>query len=179
MLSVIKADKWSLIYVMKPKHDNKEQAFLSMLDDYKSVIAKVCCVYASPGADFGDLYQETVVNLWQGYDRFRGDAKISTWIYRVAINTCITWIRRNRRYRDTLSIDEVVPLEAEESTRMADYKQLQMLISQLEPLEKAVVTLWLDEKSYEEIAAITGLSQSNVGVKIHRIKDKLAKLGQM
>lgn len=164
---------------MKPTKEDKELAFLAMLDDYKSVIAKVCCAYASPGADFGDLYQETVVNLWQGYDRFRGDARISTWIYRVAINTCITWMRRNRRHSSSMSIDDVLPIEAEESARMADYKYLQSLIARLEPLEKAVVTLWLEEKSYEEIAFITGLSQSNVGVKLHRIKDKLAKFNRM
>ena len=164
---------------MRLKSEDKEQGFLAMLDEYKSVIAKVCCVYASPNADFGDLYQETVVNLWQGYDRFRGESKLSTWIYRVAFNTCITWVKRNRRHSDMLSIDDVLSVEAEESTRLDDYRHLQSLIARLEPMEKAVVTLWLDEKTYEEIAAITGLSQSNVGVRLHRIKEKLAKLNQM
>lgn len=164
---------------MRSKKEDHEQAFLAMLDEYKSVIAKVCCVYTSQGADFGDLYQETVANLWQGFGRFRGDARISTWIYRVAINTCITWMRRNRRHGSNLSVDDVLPIEAEESTRMADYKYLQSLIARLEPLEKALVTLWLEEKSYEEIALITGLSQSNVGVKLHRIKEKLAKFSKL
>ena len=164
---------------MRLKSEDKEQGFLAMLDEYKSVIAKVCCVYASPTADFGDLYQETVVNLWQGYDKFRGESKLSTWIYRVAFNTCITWVKRNRRHSDMLSIDDVLSVEAEESTRLDDYRHLQSLIARLEPMEKAVVTLWLDEKSYEEIAAITGLSQSNVGVRLHRVKEKLARLNQM
>lgn len=150
-----------------------------MLDLNKSIIAKVCCVYTSPTADFDDLYQETVANLWQGFDKFRGDSKISTWIYRAAINTCITWHRQNKKHDTNLSLIDELPIVADESNRLADYRLLHSLISQLQPLEKAIVTLWLDEKSYDEIAEITGLSRSNVAVKFHRIKEKLSKLNKL
>ena len=155
---------------------DKEQQFIEMLDTYKSVIAKVCYVYSSPDADFEDLYQETVINLWNGFDKFRGESKISTWIYRAAINTCITWVRRNKKHGSRITLQNDMPIAEEESTRIEDFKYLQSLIAQLLPLEKAIVTLWLDEKSYDEIAAITGLSKANVAVKLHRIKEKLSKM---
>ena len=157
-------------------NNDKERQFIEMLDQYKSVIAKVCCIYVSPIADFDDLYQETVINLWNGYDKFRGEAKISTWIYRAAINTCITWVRRNKKHSNRETLDSEMPLMVDESSKLADYRRLNALISRLEPLEKAIVTLWLDEKSYDEIAAITGLSHSNVAVKLHRIKEKMSKM---
>lgn len=155
---------------------NKEQAFVEMLDKYKGVIAKVCCVYISPRADFDDLYQETVANLWQGFDKFRGDSKPSTWIYRVAINTCITWARTNRKYSDNIRLENDLPVYVEDGSRLEEYRRLQGLIMKLDPLEKAIVTLWLDENSYDDIASITGLSRSNVAVKFHRIKAKMAKM---
>ncbi|MDE6368011.1 MAG: sigma-70 family RNA polymerase sigma factor, partial [Muribaculaceae bacterium] len=156
--------------------NEKERQFLDLLDTYKSVIAKVCCIYTSPTADFDDLYQETVINLWNGFDKFRGDAKISTWIYRAAINTCITWIRRNKKHSNNIELEADMPIIAESSSKLADYKRLHSLIAKLQPLEKAIITLWLDEKSYEEIADITGLSQSNVAVRLHRIKEKMSKM---
>ena len=163
------------IDVMNPIKD-KERHFLEILDTYKSVIAKVCCIYASPTVDFDDLYQETVINLWNGFDKFRGEAKISTWIYRAAINTCITWIRRNKKHNDNISLEADMPIFVEENSKMADYKRLHSMIAKLLPLEKAIITLWLEEKSYEEIADITGLSQNNVAVKLHRIKEKMSKM---
>lgn len=160
---------------MNPNTD-KERLFLEMLETHKNLIAKVCYVYTSHNADFEDLYQETVVNLWQGFDRFRGDAKISTWIYRAAINTCITWLRRNKKHTCNVPLENGMAVAADETNRMSEYKHLQALISRLKPLEKAIVTLWLDEKSYDEIAAITGLSRSNVAVKLHRVKEKMSRM---
>lgn len=156
--------------------NDKEQRFTEMLDTYKGVIAKVCCVYASAANDFDDLYQETVINLWRGFDNFRGDSKVSTWIYRAAINTCITQIRRNNRRQNEVPLDVNLPIIAEESTKMEDYRRLHSLISRLGPMEKAIVTLWLDERTYEEIAAVTGLSQTNVAVRLHRIKEKMSRM---
>ena len=147
---------------------------------FRSVIAKVCCIYSSPSVDFDDLYQETVINLWNGFDKFRGDAKISTWIYRTAINTCITWNRRNKKHANNISLEPDMPVTTDDdSGKLADYKQLQYLISKLNPIEKAIITLWLDEKSYEEIASITGISHANVAVKLHRIKEKMSKMSEL
>ncbi len=161
----------------------RERRFLDISREYKDVVAKVCYLYSSPTSPFDDLFQEVLINIWQGLDSFRGDSKMSTWIYRTAINTCISWHRRNGRHggSDTLRLDDlnIDPRDsAEGEQRLERYRELQRLISLLNPLEKALITLWLDEKPYNEIGLIMGISPGNVAVRIHRIKDKLAQLAQ-
>lgn len=163
------------------KSSDKEQRFLAVTNEYKEVIAKVCLLYSSSSAPFEDLYQEVLLNLWQGLDSFRGEAKVSTWIYRTAINTCITWHRRASRHnpRYTEDIEKMIfePADTSDGAAMIEQcRELYSLISRLGPLDKALITLWLDEKPYDEIARITGISGSNVAVRLHRIKDKLAKM---
>lgn len=160
----------------------KEKHFLAVTDEYKEVIAKVCYMYSSPSVSFEDLYQEVLVNIWQGLDTFRGDAKLSTWIYRAAINTCITWYRRNGRHtgKGNVRLEDIIvepaDSDGELATRLDNYRELYRLISLLNPIDKAIITLWLDEKPYDEIGKIMGLSQTNVAVRIHRIKDKLSTM---
>ncbi len=163
------------------KTDEKEKRFIELTDCYKDLIARVCCSYASASASFDDLYQEVLINIWQGMDSFRGDAKISTWLYRTAINTCITWHRKNYRHSES-NISRIDDLKIEpadpsaENSAADDVQFLRNLISQLEPVDRAIITMWLDECPYEEISAVTGLSQTNVGVRLHRIKQRLAKM---
>lgn len=114
-------------------------------------------------------------------ESFRGEAKISTWIYRTAINTCITWHRKNKKHSSSnvSSIDDLIndPVDTSADNSIAEQVQyLRKLISQLGVIDRAVITMWLDECSYDEIAAVTGLSQTNVGVRLHRIKQKLAQM---
>lgn len=157
--------------------EERERLFLDISDGHKALIAKVCYLYSSASASFDDLYQEVLINLWNGLDSYRGDARVSTWLYRLAINTCISWHRRNDRHGDNLSLDDITaePADDPDSRNVAeDVNYLHSLISRLDPLEKAVVTLWLDEKPYDEIALITGISRANVAVKLHRIKEKLS-----
>lgn len=158
--------------------DSGRQArFLSISGQYKEVVAKVCSMYCSGSAPFADLYQEVMVNLWTGLETYRGESKMSTWIYRLAINTCITWHRRNRRY-----VDGAVPLEScpepccEPSDNAERQAELTRLIGLLEPFEKALLTLWLDEKSYDEISSILGISRANVATRLHRVRAKLTNL---
>lgn len=154
----------------------RQQQFLQLLDEYKDLIVKVCYVYSSPTAGVDDLYQEVAANIWTGLDKFRGEAKVSTWIYRTAINTCITWLRRNRNQSLNTPIENAIALaDSETDSRMDRYRQLHRMISTLQPMEKAIVTMWLDDKSYAEIAAVTGLSVANVATRLHRIKEKLAQ----
>ena len=166
---------------MAPKTD-KEIQFTRLIADYKEVVAKVCYLYMSANASFDDLYQEVLINLWQGLDSFRGEAKISTWIYRTALNTCITWHRRNNRHATNVALDQLVAeppdTGSDAAAQMEQYRQLYVMISKLNPVDKALITLWLEDKPYDEIALITGLSQSNVGVRLHRIKDKLTKMAE-
>ncbi len=160
-----------------PAETARRERFLAIADRYKEVIAKVCSLYASASSPFADLYQEVMVNLWTGLESYRGESKVSTWIYRLAINTGITWHRRNRRH-----VDGMIPLEAcpepgdEPSERAEMWNELSRLISLLEPFDKALLTLWLDEKSYDEISLILGISRSNVATRLHRVRTKLSNL---
>lgn len=155
----------------------KERQFKEIMDLYGSMISKVCYMYATDGEYFKDLYQDCLVNLWQGIERFRGDSKVSTWIYRTCLNTCVTSYRRNRKYEANASIEMLAELSVEDSTRRADLVEMYRMISRLDRLEKAIILLWLDEKSYDEIAEITGMSRNNVASRLRRIKQKLVEYG--
>ena len=137
---------------------SRQEKFIKLLDEYNGLIAKVCYVYSSPMATMDDLYQEVAANIWTGLDRFRGESKISTWIYRTAINTCITCMRRNRNHSLHTGIDAAMLVAddgAEAEERMAQYRMLHNMIAALQPMEKAIVTMWLDDKPYAEIADVT------------------------
>ncbi len=154
----------------------RRQQFLELADRYKSVIAKVCSVYSSAAMPFADLYQEVMINLWSGLDSFRGDSKMSTWIYRLALNTCITMQRHNRRHNpDALPLDAGFDIPDNESDA-EDLRMLYALIARLDPVDKALITLWLDEKSYDEISAIIGISKANVATRLFRAKQRLSHL---
>ncbi|MGI9551835.1 MAG: RNA polymerase sigma factor, partial [Aurantibacter sp.] len=125
--------------------------------------------------DQQDLYQDIVYQLWKSYDTFRGEAKISTWMYRIALNTALTRLKKKKRQGHSVSIDQVI-LEQTENYDPEFEERLRMLyqqIGQLNVLEKGIMLLLLEGKKYEEIAEITGLSASNVGTRISRIKQKL------
>lgn len=160
-------------------HTERQKRFLQIIADNRQLICKVCYMYATDADHFNDLYQEVVANMWQGIASFRGDASLSTWIYRMAINTCVTYYRRNRRHSaSTVSLDQILEIPADDSDRAADLHEMYRLISTLEPMEKALILMWLDERSYEEISDVTGLSRNNVASRLRRIKLKLVRKGQ-
>ncbi|MBE6288108.1 MAG: sigma-70 family RNA polymerase sigma factor [Mediterranea massiliensis] len=153
-----------------------EQAFLSMIRTYERVIYKVCYLYTTPSSPLNDLYQEVIINLWRSFPKFRHDCKESTWIYRIALNTCISFIRKEKKIPEivSLTLDDDRMEEADETQIML--KKLYRMISHLGQLEKSIIFLYLEEKSYEEIAETTGLTISNVATKLSRIKEKLRKM---
>lgn len=157
-------------------YSSKEDRFSAVVADFGPVIAKVCYLYASKSVPLDDLYQETLINLWQGLDSFRGQSSLSTWIYRVALNTCISMKRRHGRYDEQLPIDTAGDIAADDSSdeHTAALREMYRLIGRLDPIDKAVVLLWLDERSYEEISEITGLSRANVATRLSRARTKLA-----
>lgn len=159
------------------KQKDIERRFLEEVARYERVIRRVCFMYSSASAPFDDLYQETMVNLWRGFESFRGDSQLSTWIYRTTINTCVTWFRKNSRHNKAMTLedalDRVVDYDDDEHRR--DLADMYKLISQLDPFEKAIIMMWLDESSYDEIANVTGLSRGVVSQRLYRIKHKLAE----
>ena len=154
-----------------------EKDFLEMIAAQKRTIYKVCYIYAKDQDDLNDLFQETVLNLWKSVPRYRGDSKLTTWVYRIAMNTCITFLRRSNTRPQTvpMTAQAVASLEADEETS-EQLKELYRLINQLGKLERALILLWLEERSYQEMADILGLSKANVAVKLNRIKEKLKKM---
>ena len=154
-----------------------EKEFLGMIEEQKRTIYKVCYMYANDQDDLNDLFQETVLNLWKGFPNYRGDSTFNTWVYRIAMNTCITFLRRSNTRPQTIPITAQVAgrLETDEETE-ARLKELYTLINQLGKLERALILLWLEERNYQEMADILGISKVNVGVKLNRIREKLKRM---
>jgi RNA polymerase sigma-70 factor (ECF subfamily) len=159
-------------------HDSeRDKTFGDWMTGHKGILFKVVHAYAFEHADRQDLFQEIIIQVWRSVDAFRGDSSVPTWIYRVALNTALAWTRkesRHRRGKEPLEGAEcllvVAPLEGRDPRVEWLYHQ----IAQLKEVDRSVALLLLDGFSYKEIAGITGLTESNVGVKINRIKSALA-----
>lgn len=160
---------------MRP--EEKENIFNEILAECRPLLSKVCYMYADEDNSFEDLYQEVMINLWQGLDKFRGECKRSTWIYRIAFNTCVSCKRSASRHSSTIPLDNVAECLADSGSTTANLRAMYSLISALNPIDKAIIMMWLDEKSYEEISDVSGLSKTNVATRLHRIKSKLIEMG--
>lgn len=157
---------------MKPSEDR----FEALVARQANIIAKVCYMYASDTQHFDDLRQECLINIWRGLDRFKGDSRESTWVYRACINTCITFYRRNRRHVEgAVPLDTVFDLAADDDGKLERITMLYRLISGLSDIDKAVIMMWLDEMSYDEIADATGITRNTIASRLRRIKVKLAE----
>ena len=154
---------------------NKE-AFVDIIKEHEALIYKITKVYADRRQDEQDLYQEIVYQLWKSFASFRNESKISTWMYRIALNTAIAYLNREKRKAILLPIYETLFNKPDEKDSVKEERidKMYALIKKLNTLEKGIILLWLEGKNYEEIAAITGFSSSNVGTRLGRIKQKLA-----
>jgi RNA polymerase sigma-70 factor (ECF subfamily) len=143
------------------------------------MLYKVCRMYCFTEQDRQDLFQEIIIQLWRSYPSFRGEAKFSTWLYRIALNTAISGLRKQRR-QIVLTDPESLPIELQDIQYSAEKEeQLQQLyaaINRLTEVEKALTMLYLEDKSYQEMEEILGISQNNLRVKMNRIKEKLRKI---
>lgn len=155
----------------------KEREFALLIKEHSRIINKVCYFYATEKMPFDDLRQEIYVNIWLGLNQFRGESKMSTWIYRVAVNSALMTIRSSKPRIETLSLDfGLLDVSTElDDVQKENLQTLQSLINRLEDIEKAIILLWLDEYSYDEISETLGMKRNTIAVKIHRIKEKLSK----
>lgn len=154
-----------------------ERQFEKHIRENELLIYKVCRMYAYTTADREDLFQEIVIQLWKAYPRFERRSKFSTWLYRVALNTAITGLRMKKDFiesREPGQLPEHIP--DENAGREEELKQLHKAIEQLNQVEKAIVMLYMEDRSYEEMEEILGLSTGNLRVKMNRIKEKLRQL---
>jgi RNA polymerase sigma factor (sigma-70 family) len=155
-----------------------EKEFVEMINNHRGIIYKVCHIYGYEKDFKEDLFQEIVFQLWRSFPTFRKESKHSTWMYRVALNTAISQFRKEvRKPPQTpltathFELPDLNALEANDSILL-----LNQAIQQLTKIEKAVIMLYLEDKSYQEISEIMGITESNVGVKLNRIKIKLDKI---
>lgn len=159
-------------------HDIQEE-FVRLVQEHRSLLYKVCRVYCFSEDDRQDLFQEMVIQLWRSYPHFRGEAKFSTWLYRIALNTAISDLRKQRRRPSPVNMNEI-PAPLQDMTWPGeDEEQLQQLyaaIDRLSEIEKALVMLYLEDRSYEEMEEILGINQNNLRVKMNRIREKLRKM---
>ena len=153
--------------------DIKEQEFSRMVRENKSTIYTVCYMFSNDEDEVSDLFQETLINLWKGFESFRHESKLSTWIYRVAMNTCISADRKKRRQGSKVPLSMNINLYDDEDHETKQVRQLHQRIQRLDLIDRALVMMWLEGMSYEEIAEVVGISVKNVGVKLVRIKEKL------
>ena len=156
-----------------------EKEFLQIITENQGIIHKVCSIYCDMEEDRRDLFQEILVQLWKSFPSFRYESKFSTWMYRVALNTAITSFKKDKRQPDKTGISYENLQLAEElyDTRTEEQiKVLNQAVSQLSGIEKSIILLFLEDKKYEEIAEITGITQNYVRVKMNRIKKKLKLL---
>ena len=153
----------------------KEKEFEKIVKEHKNTIYTVCFMFSKDADEVNDLFQETLINLWQGFNSFKGESSIRTWIWRISLNTCISSERKKSKLHTVpLSMDINLYEDTDEDSR-----QIQMLynrINRLKPFDRAIVLLWLDNLSYDEIATIVGISVKNVSVRLVRIKEELKKM---
>jgi RNA polymerase sigma-70 factor (ECF subfamily) len=158
-----------------------QQAFIRLVNEHRGMLYKVCRLYCFTEPDRQDLFQEIVIQLWRSYASFRGEAKFSTWLYRIALNTAISGLRKQQRLISPTDPGQL-PTELQDIQYPAEKEeQLQLLyaaIEQLSEVEKALTMLYLEDKSYLEMEEILGISQNNLRVKMNRIKEKLRKITQ-
>lgn len=156
----------------------KQQIFLESIESNRGIIYRICKLYEDDVVFQEDLFQEIVLQAWKAFGRFRGDSKFSTWLYRVALNTAITYLKKDKRRveKNSLSISTILQIKSEENEEEKEQiESLYKAIAQLNKIEKALVILYLEDKSYEEISEILGISVSNVGAKLSRVRNLLRK----
>lgn len=156
---------------------SKEALFKEIFQANSKKIYHLCYGYTGDDESANDLVQETFIKVWQNLDKFRNQALISTWIYRIAVNTCLSYLRIEKRHPKDELTDHIIETKGEEvSEKNEQVSSLYKCIAQLEEGERFIITMVLDELPYAEIAAISGISEGNLRVKIHRIKQKLTEI---
>lgn len=151
----------------------EETQFIQLIDQHQGIIHKICRLYRDVKEDREDLFQEIVFQLWKSLPSFSGKASFSTWMYRVALSTAIVTFRKKK---PQIILTPELPDEPEAPQESEQTDQLFAALKKLNDEEKALITLYLEELSYREIAEITGITENNVGVKLNRIKSKIQQL---
>lgn len=151
----------------------KRCVFEQIMQNHDNMVSRLCYGYARTKEEFEDLIQDTYANIWQGLDNFRGDASSKTWVYRVTLNTCVSTIRKRTKEGYAMELSTVADISDESQDGLRRINDLYASIGLLSPIDRAVVMLWLDELTYEDIAETIGISRNAVATRLHRAKQKL------
>jgi RNA polymerase sigma-70 factor (ECF subfamily) len=154
--------------------NEQKKVFEDWLDQYKALVFKVVRVYALSSMDQNDLFQEITIQLWHSIPTFRQESSVSTWIYRISLNTAIKWVKKEQKHYQAEPVGNV-ELVLKHSSHKADERLAWLYeeIHRLDEIDRSLILLFLDGYSYKEMAGILGITESNVGVKINRIKKQL------
>lgn len=146
---------------------------------YAAIIIKICRAYTNSQEDFEDYYQEVCLQIWRSKDSFREQSKWSTWVYRISLNVCLTLLRKKKSNGRTYFISDPLPDVVATENKAFEHESLNQLyaaIRCLSEVDRAVILLYLEEKSYQEMADILGTNAGNIGVRVNRIKERLKKI---
>ena len=156
--------------------EDEKKEFVQLLEKHQNIVHKVCRLYTNSYDAHNDLFQEITIQLFKAYPKFRGDAKFSTWMYRIGLNTAITLYRKSKRRVNTQEFDAVefkISAEEYDDTTEQQLKLMYQALQQLNDIDKALVFLYLEDKNYSEISETLGISEVNARVKMNRVKTKL------
>lgn len=155
--------------------DYKQKRFEQMVNQNKGTIYTVCYMFSKDSDEVADLFQETLINLWKGMPEKDEISNIKGWIYRVSLNTCIS-LNRKKKSRPTVPLTMDIDLFESKGEKELQVEMLHKRITRLQPFDRAIVLLWLEDISYEEIGLILGITAKNVSVRLTRIREKLKQM---
>lgn len=154
----------------------EEQKFIALIKNNEGIIYKITSIYTDNVESQKDLYQEIVYQIWKGFKTFRGDSKVSTWMYRISLNTALLHLKKKHKRGHSIPLENVILKQENYDPILEErLKILYAHIKNLGDLDRGIIFLYLEGKKHEEIAQITGLTITNVGTRMSRIKDKLKK----
>ena len=161
---------------MEKKPQDLEQEFTRIAREYKDTIYMVCYMFSQNTAEVDDLYQEILINMWRSLPSFEGRSSLKTWIWRLSLNTCISYDRKRSSKGKALPLDMQINLYEDTDHDSKQIKMLHERINRLGVFDRAIIMLWLENMPYEEIGAIVGISGKNVGVRLVRIREQLKNM---
>ena len=153
-----------------------EKQFTQIVQEQKDTIYMVCYMFSKDKAEVEDLYQEVLINLWKAFPQFEGRSTVRTWVWRIALNTCVSIDRKKSRRKDSLPLKMDIDLYNDNDSDTRQIKMLHDRINRLGVFDRAIILLWLENISYEEIGAIVGISEKSVSVRLYRIKEQLKQM---
>lgn len=155
---------------------SREREFAALVDRYTDTINGICYSFAGKEAEFDDLRQDALINLWRGLEGFRGNSDLRTWVYRVTLNSCVSVYRRGAFARSSVPLEAVADIPDTSAEEMDRTRWVRALIGRLDPADRAIILMWLDDLQYDEIAEVMGMNRNTVASRLRRIRLKLSKM---